>query len=504
MAIGVKFEVRKQTLIPPDLYTWYDCTADVIRSAGVTWRRGIFAFSPADRVASAGSLTLTVERDSHVSAIGAYRARLNAMVRLRLTINDGASWITVFIGRIREIRPGAGPFRAGGKVRLTATDWMDDAAEMPLKAITGQVNKRSDEILTTLVAAASPAPVSTNFDTGDGLFPYALDDVQDGQSRMLQALAKVVQSERGWIYVQGDGTLRFEKRTSRASGRGYGAEFANNMTAWDETIRRGSYVNRATVTVHPRRVDAAATTILFKRFDIANGEDALAIPALSSVVVFGPYGDPNNGNARCGGTDMQTPSSGTDYTANTAADGTGTNVTSDLTVTPSFTANGVSATLANGNASAIYVTLLQFKGKGVYDTTPVKADDRRIDSDEEYTDVPIAVDMPYESDPNVGQSVASEIVTVYGYDTDRYLTYNALTQDRLENAVGVDLGARLLVRETANGVDGLYIVQSLSQELRSETDFVTTYGLVTGNASFYWVLGQANASELDSTTRLYF
>lgn len=503
MALGFTFEVRKLTGVPPDIYTWYDCTADVIRSAGITWRRGIFAFSPADRVASAGSLTLTVERSSSVSAIGAYRAKMNAMVRV--TLIDGSTSTVVFIGRIREISPGAGPFRAGGKVRLTATDWIDDAAEMPLKAIAGQVDKRSDEILTTLVAAGSPAPVATSFDTGDGLFPYALDDVQDGSSRMLQALAKVVQSERGWLYVLGDGTLRFEKRTSRAVAGVSVATFDNTMLAWGETIRRGSYVNHAYVTVHPRRVDAAATTILFKRFDIADGQDALEIPALSSVVVFGPYGDPANNNARCGGTSMQAPVSGTDYTANASADGTGANRTSDLTVTPSFTANGVSVTLANGNAATIYVTLLQFKGKGVYDTTAVETDATRVDSDEEYTDVPIAVDMPYETDPNVGESVANEIVTVYGYDSDRYLTFNALTAARLTAAVTVDIGDRVTVSEDANAISARqFFVQSVQQTLTSAKDLRTTYGLVSDPGSYYWVLGQAGASELDTTTRLYY
>lgn len=495
-ALSFKFEVYTETA-PRGVQSWQDRTTDVIVSDGVTWDRGIVGTSVLDRCASTGSLRCTVKN----SAIGTLCNWNNPTMLgkgVRVTLGDGSTTAVVWTGYLRQIVPGIGPFHAGTRVSLVATDWFEDAAIYPISNVAAQVNKRGDEVITALTTSEAPQFGTPSLDAGDATFPYALDNIEAGQTRMLQALAQVAQSEHGYVYLKGDETLRFEKRTARAASAAVAHTFVNAVLGFAPIYTEQT---KQTVTVrvtsHPREVDAAATTVLFKRYDIASGQTALAIAAGATVTVFGPYGDPNNANARCGGTSMQAPVSGTDYKANSAADGTGSNKTSSLTVTPSFTSAGVSVALANADSATIYVTLLQFKGKGIYDRTTVDVDRGGALPD-------VVIDMPFQSDANYAYAVADQVYTQWQAAYPFTVTFNAFTATRMASAVTGEIGQRVSLTETASGFDADGHIQHISQTLRSAKDLVTTWTCLPAFEGYWWVLGQTGASELDSTTRLYY
>lgn len=481
---------------------WVDITSDVLISDGVRWNRGMSGLGPTDRCAASGRFTCTL-RSRNVAAGNYAPEHVNCPswwylgTRLRVTIGDGQATRVVFYGRVREIVPGVGPFAAGMRVRVTATDWLDDAAEMAVAGVAIQIGQRGDQILTALLAEATIEPTSTDFDTGDSTFPYALDNVQDGRTRLLQVLAQVAASECGYIYLKNNDTLAFEKRTARQTNAVAAATFDNTMTGFELRHARGLRPSKVRVTVHPRVIDAAATTVLFKRYDISAGQTALELAASATVTVFGPYGDPNNGNQRCGGSEMVTPAATTDYLANTAADGTGTNKTAQLGVTASYTANGVSLELVNNDAGTIYVTLLQCRGKGIYNRDAVVVTSGTGDDE-------IELDMPFEGDSNVAQGVADSILDLWGDTNSCALTYTALTLSRIYIAVTVDVGDRVFVAEDASGVRGEFVVQSVAQHLGRGPVLTTTYGLVPANEATYWLLDDATYGKLEDYSRLGF
>lgn len=495
MALAMAFEAELSAGV------WTALTADVVLSDGLEWRQGIETLTPTDRCASSGWLRGVLKSapagtyaPDHANCLTGWG--LQTKVRVKLGASGTADTV-VFIGRVRRITPGVGPHASGKRVAFVATDWLDDAAELTVTGVGAQLAKRGDEILTALIDAAAVAPEAEDYDTGDATFAYALDNIQEGKTRLLQALAQVALSEFGYIYLTRAGALRFEKRTFRSINIAPTLSLDNTMGAVELSYARRVRASRVQVTVHPRRVDSAATTVLFKRYDISANQTALMITTGARVVVFGPYGDPNNANARCGGTEMVTPAATTDYLANTAADGSGTNKTAQLTVTASFTASGVSMVLSNIDAGTIYVTLLQCRGKGVYDRDPLVLEDGTGDD-------LVQVDMPFEGNANTGLGVAAEVLDLWSDATPCRVTFRARDSVRLAAAVALDIGDRVWVTEDASGLLIESYVQSMTQRMVQGKDIETTLGLIPASQATYWTLDDATYGQLDTYSRLGF
>jgi hypothetical protein len=464
------------------------------------WSRGIAGLGPIDRCASAGSFSATLRSDP----VGTYapdhalcHAGWALGTKVRLTLSDGTDTRVAFIGRVREVTPGVGPHASGARVAFTATDWLDDAAMLAVEGVAPQIDQRGDQILGALIDSAAVAPESEDYDTGDSTFPFALDNIADGRTRLLQALAQVAMSEFGYVYLTGPGALTFEKRTARQTNTAPGVILDNTLTGLNVRHARGVRPTLVRVTAYPRIVDAAATTVLFKRYDISANQDPLTLAAAATVTVFGPYGDPANGNERCGGTAMVTPAATTDYLANAAADGTGTNKTAQLGVVATFTANGVSMALTNNDAGTIYVTLLQCRGKGVYNRDAVTVESGSGDD-------LVSVDMPFEGDVNTAAAVAASIIDLWSDATPCAATFTAQTAARLTAAIMLDVGGRVWVDEDASGTTVESYIQSVAQTLLPGPILQTTWGLIPANEATYWILDDATYGPLGVETRLGF
>lgn len=499
MALGFTLEIYvSHSHTAPE---WLNITSDVVVSDGVTWSRGMQGTTLLDRCASSGSLTFTLKESRTARKylppgyVDGSDFTFGLLTPVRVTLSDGSTPTVVFRGTIKQVDYGTGPHRQGRRVRVMATDWLDDAATYRLSGLAAQVGKRPDEVLTTITT--SNPPVATSFDTSAVPFAYALDNIEQNATTQLQVLAQIANSEYGYVYVTGAGTLRFESRTARAAATASIVTLTNEMVAWTPIITNAQRVGSVKAITHPRRVDTAATTVLFSRYNIANGQAALEIAAGATVTVFGPYGDPNNGNARCGGTAMVTPAASTDYTANAAAGGGGTDKTATLSVTASYTSSGVSLALQNTDTATIYVTKLQCRGKGIYDTTPVE-----VTND---IDAPlVTLDMPYQSDTNVGVGVAAQARNQWAGAQPGVVTFNALTSTRLTAAVVGEIGNRVTIGESRSSETGTFHIQAISQTLTSNKDLLTTWTLIPVQYSYWWVLDQTGGGEINSIYCLFY
>lgn len=494
---------------------WTDLTRDVLIEPGVRIEYGISGAGPLDLVASSGRLTFSLNNSTSNSAgvLGYYSLQHSARRSgFQLGISLRASmrvdpydppWFRKFEGRLvsAEAIPGVQGMR---RTSCRAVDWMNEAANTRINLAT-QINKRSDEVLSAVVAAVSRQPASLSFDVGATTFPYSLDNSQNGSA--LSEIQKVCQSEYGRCYIRGGmyqgGILRFEKRTARLTPLPI-AIFDGTMQDLSQSEDVSRIKNRVVATAHPRRVDAVDTTVLFAKPNQNNPAVAPSTP----IKVTGRYTDPSNPSARVGGTNMRVPVATTDYLMNSAADGSGADLTAAFAVVATYSANQVEYLITNNGGSTGYVTKLQARGRGLYDYDPLDSVGVNQDSIDDIGESLVTVDMPYQSDVSATTAVAEYIVTAWSAPGSQDAEITLIPRNDAEHllAMSIEPGDALSIMEEVTGVNSVFYVQAVSIRIK-ESDprvMVASYQFILQRALVqdYWQLGTAGYSELGVNTVL--
>lgn len=192
----------------------------------------------------------------------------------------------------------------------------------------------------------------------------------------LTALRKCEDTEGGFLWEGKDGKIVFDSRWARmtnavsTSVQGTysddGADFAyarvRQADAW------GDIYNRLETQVRLYTVGSVAVLWTLA----ATGADSPVIAAGESRDFWANY--PNPASAAADGVAVDawtTPVATTDYTANSAADGSGSNLTASVSVAASKFANAMKITLTNGAAVPAFVTFLRARGTPVLAADPV-------------------------------------------------------------------------------------------------------------------------------------
>lgn len=488
---------------------------DVIIDEGIAIAYGIAGNRPKDRVASTGTASFTLRNDdgNSGSTEGWYSPNRTGVVRsgfgygtpVRIVFQLGPAMYYKFRGKLAMIDPVPG--REGRRVtRCEAVDWIDEAAATTVRDIGAQEGQRADELVTALVAAMPTAaqPVTTVADTGNQAFPYALHDLGSGEAA-LRVLAKIVQSEWGYAAVIGDqtagGTLRVWNRHARAS--------ADVKTALDETVTDvrvpttlSNVYNQVEVTTHPLRIDDTATTVLFQLPTTPISVRPLLPPGVTRTFSL-EYRDPDSDDTLIGALDGVALVEGTDYRMNLKADESGTDVSSDCTATATFYASTATVAVTNNGTVHAYLTHLQGRGRGVYDRTPQVLE---ASSTQSYGERRIAIDQPYQADPNFGQGLADMIDVQYRtlanqIDSVRFVANR--TNTLLMAAIQCEPGDKITVTETQTGLSAVSaFIQQVRLGLQPGNLLAVEWGLAPDVEGDYF---QLDVDTLDSAATLgYF
>lgn len=495
---------------------WTDVSADVRISSDLKLQYGIAGSGPNDRVAATGQLTFALDNMATNSAgkLGYYSPN-NANVRTGFGLGIGVRWsITYsgttyykFAGLLSEITPEAGQY-GGRSVHCVAVDWMDVAARyIVAQSIGTQVNQRSDQVFTTIVNSIAQAPYATSTATGVSSFPYALDQKGSANSTALSEFQRVATSELGFIYVKGDtstgGVLTFEKRTTRLASTTNAVTFSNSMKTLLVTRKMTAVINDARITVHPRDVDGTTSTVLYS---LPAGQTRAVDPG-TQVVLIGSYRDPAQRKATVGGTDMQTVTANTDYTMNSAADGSGTDLTANFSVVAELGASQVRYTITNNGTISGFITLLQCRGRGIYDYEQALMESTDSSSITSYGLNYVEIDMVYQRDVQFGQSVADWVIHIYGQPITFITSVGFLCSDddtRMLAALQQDISSRIGITETVTGLTTVgYFINQVTLTL-SHGWLSCEWLLAPADTIQYWLLGEVGASELDTTAVLGF
>ena len=456
---------------------WTDLTPDLRTEPTQETSYGITSTGPLALTASTGHMNFTLANGETNSAglVGYYTLghancrsgwRIGIRVRWRYQLPGSATVYYKFQGWLDEVSPTAGRHRER-KVECVALDYMNELAEAnPIIAI--QSSKRPDQILAVLQGALVRQPYSTNYDTGASTFLYALDSLDNESGSALSEMQRIAVSEgNGHIYVKGNttggGEFRFENRSRRFSWTSV-ATFNETMHGLTITEGRNQIRNKVKTTTHPRRVGTVTTDVLFSD----QGKPLIASGA--TQVLSGDYTDPSNRAERIGGADMTTPVSGTDYVANTAADGSGTNLTANFVVTANYGGNSLEHTITNQSGSAGYLTTRQARGRTIKDLDPVDTVITDSASIALYGETRFYYDMPYQDDVGVASTIGSYTLARYAQPapSEVTVTYRALDDARLAIALPIEVGDPITLVEPVAGINGDYFVQQVT--MRCITD----------------------------------
>jgi hypothetical protein len=239
---------------------------------------------------------------------------------------------------------------------------------------------------------------------------------------------------------------------------------------------------------------------------IFNLDVKVPIPKGTTFKLQAPYKDPNQKKARIGSVSQRPLIPTTDYKFNTLENGTGLDITDQLTITPVFGGNSATLSIVNNGPADGVLTFLQIRGLGVYDEGEVIYTAENTASQTAYGENTLPFDMAYQSDPKVAEnaafyllSLSSETFTVPPTCTficdSEALTYQALTRE---------VSDRITIQDSVTGVNADFFINSVALEIDREGILTCTWGLGLADTSEYWELNSATRSQLNTTTRLAY
>lgn len=268
--------------------------------------------------------------------------RPGVAVQLKTKIPGNPVANPVFTGRISNIQPISGH---PNQVRITAVDGMQWLWDQQVQ-VRLQTDKALDEVIAQLLTAAS-WPWGTSIDPSPDQLQYfwVPDDVS-----VAEIIQRLMDSSLGRFCVQSDGTARFIERNSTAPPAAY---LTQQEISKEISLRQPWEVVKNVITV---------TGHTYATQNVSNLWTLAGKPAIGAGETLEFWIDYRYDGQPVMITSHVNPVAGTDYTVNTAVDGSGTNITASCTVGVDAWPTRAKLTIKNNSASLGYITLLRLRG----------------------------------------------------------------------------------------------------------------------------------------------
>jgi len=340
---GIDMVQGQETAVTePDLYTYYDETENVVR---IEYDRqliepfGGISMALMDIVLDNSDLRFTPDYNGTIGTALIPNRPINAHIGLEL-LGRGVT-IPVFKGLTRTPKE----HKSNRTVGINCLDYTKYLDEYTLDAGT-YTNKRSDEIIEDILTNVGFGSTQFDLDTGLNTIGFAwFDKDKTAGARIRQ----VCEAEQAMFYQDEEGILRFETRRAPQLS-------PYNVKVWDidpsdiilwEDDESSVIVNKCIVKANPREVQSLQVIWTdAQEEEILGGE---------SITIWANFENPASS--------ITTPVGTTDYTAYTGSGGTGSDITSDISIDISKFANDAKLVITNNNASKAYINFLQLRGK---------------------------------------------------------------------------------------------------------------------------------------------
>lgn len=477
---------------------WVDLTEDLVGAISLSWgnrNKGVL-----DRMAQSGTLRWRLNNSAENSqgVVGCYsprsankRAGWQKDVEIRFSlVVDGVVERVFHRGWLRAITVAPGE-EGVHPVECTSRDWLDQAARHEVRGVGTLIDATIDEAVDELLAEIPIPPFATNLDPGTDVHPFLLDDLRGGS--YLAALTRLVFSEIGYGYLLRDGTLRVEARTRRFLAAEPGVTIDEPFNVETE---EADVANLARVVITPRVKDLDVVTL-------ATSKKAIEIAPGDSFTFELKYVDPLQEASRIGGVEMVNPVAITDYLFNSAANGTGVDLTASLGVAVVFGGDVVRVTVTNNHASSKgFVTKFEVRGKGLYTYQPQTYELRNQALIDATGERELELQMPYQSDPNVARSAAAALLAA-GAEGDQgaSVTFAAESDDHhMDALLNYDIGSLVAAEEPVSAVTGPAWIHGIELQFQEPGISWVTWHLLKADTNRYWQMGVVGLSELGVTT----
>lgn len=469
---------------------------------------------------------VTVDSVSLVEIKPFYRINIGTLCRLRATYNGTTT--TLFAGRITAMKPTFGqnneplmqftisdamlelldaeyqpPLLTAPTVDTVLTRMFDDAViRWPYSRnywLLGVPGSSELEYTTTLYSHSL-----ADFDTGITEFAYVGDLADRGQGISAQGYIRdLVQAEAGgrFFWDARNQTFVFQNRHYDPLNETIAATFTEND--FDSTDPRyGEDIkNSVTINYSHREVGAAGSVIW-------------TYPSLPFLLKSGVtrkfnarYFDATDNTLKIGAMDFQPTAGGTDFVANTASNGNGTDLTSFVTMFANTNATAATVHITNGSSQDVYITTLQLRG------TPLVQKDESTDaldgpSIREYELHPAPPqEMRLLDDPDLAFQLANWLVGRFKTPTQRLnnIVFNSLRNPAMMDAtINRVIGDKITITVSDEYHDADYIIVGVNRMISvgGDTPAQITWTLKPAIRETFWVLEVAGKSELGSTTIL--
>jgi hypothetical protein len=460
-----------------------DITADVIQNS-VDWTKGIPGKGPQDRIATTGSLNLSVKNglNNSTGLLGAYSPD-NTNCRLGWTIGAGLQLIETdgttskyTYWRISEIEPEMGLY-GSRKVNVRAVDFIDQLSSQQIDSLAVQINKMGDFIIGYVLNSMAITPMARSIGTSTYTFPAALDATEkDESSTPYSVVNKVVMSDMGMFYSPADTTygelVKYESYGAW-TGKSTSGTFTDNMQGLKVVRNAEKVYNDVRMTVYPRRIDTTDGTLCQLDYEMTMAAAATANLNLRYI--------DQNSAVRVAAYNTQTQVAGTDYKFSSVSGNGGSNLNASLGITLDLTSgNTLNAIVSNNGTVTGYLNLFQLRGKAIKTYTQIESIASDNSSIAQFGRKTLRYSMPYQSDPIAAQSFANIFLASYkqpSTDVDG-LKYITSTSDLESKAMTLNVGDKITLNETVTGLTSknFYIAQ---ESHRLDLNYANVeYGLI--------------------------
>jgi hypothetical protein len=499
----------KKALTGAEVLALYNAVATQSAQIAATQASDLLAHWPLDESSAPSG------QYAYDSTVNDYDGTYSTVTRTR---THGYWWI-------RDIKP-AGGTKGRRQTQIRGEGFLGRASKVPVD-VPIQLDKTADQIIDACLAAGGLYPpgfsgywllglpsqselgestrlgstsVYSTLDTGISMFPYAMDNNEEGSS-LYAALRLVAESEMGRVFIDRDGTVVLWNRHHLTKTTELYESFSDSMFDLKYSYGDG-IVNDVTIEHNPRELDETGTPTL------ATVDKAIKVKAGETKTVSLRYEDGNNN--RISTTDPVTPVATTDYTAHVADDGTGTDLTGSFTITPTYAAQSVKWAVANGSASDGHLDAgsKQRGNNKLTDFGRVKIQKEDQTSIGDYGRRAKRIRAKLLEDSTFAEGAAQWILTLRkdARGDAQDIQHTPLRSEALITAgLGRQIGERINIGETQTGLSADFFIVNEHHFLRGGgKDYRVSWGLEPASAALFWRLGHSGYSELGETTTLAY
>ena len=331
------------------------------------------------------------------------------------------------------------------------------------------------------------------------------------QQKFLSACRTVERTESGFLREAKNGDIRFEDRHARLKS--------------PHTVSQATFSDALGATIGfypPHQADPEAT--IFNRFPLdiqtyavgalatlwtlpETGANSPFIAPGETRIYWARYPNPVSPTNAFGVDAWTTPVDNTDYEANTKSDGTGTDVSADLTLVVYKFGNTMKIEYTNGGTVGLFLTLAQARGTPLNRNDPIRVEAEDTASQLKYGERTFSPRRQFIPNSAEGQDWADFNLSIYKDPIPIIRVRLDANRDsaHLDQALARDISDRITLVMTGGsglGINEDFFIETERHELDEHGRYFVTYDCSPASAySGFWILG---TSKLGTETVLAF